>query len=71
MVRRVLSKRNVVKREGGEYLLAGYENLASDQVQRPEAACEAKLSEYLTRRGERDLGAPSSQHWLHQRHPAL
>ena len=52
MVGRVLTNRNVVKRDAGEYLLLGYENLAPDQVQRLKAACEAKLSEYLARRGD-------------------
>ena len=52
MVGRVLTNRNVVKREGGEYLLLGYENLAPDQVQRLKATCETKLSEYLARRGD-------------------
>jgi ATP adenylyltransferase len=52
MVGRVLTNRNVVKRDAGEYLLLGYENLAPDQVQRLKAACEVKLSEYLARRGD-------------------
>jgi hypothetical protein len=43
MVGRVLTNRNVVKRDGGEYTLLGYENLAPDQVQRLKAACELKL----------------------------
>lgn len=60
MVGRVLTNRNVVKREGDEYLLLGYENLSPDQVQRLKAACEVKLSEYLTRRGDAiwDLAFP-------------
>jgi ATP adenylyltransferase len=52
MVGRVLTNRNAVKRDGGEYLLLGYENLDPDQVQRIKAACEVKLSEYLARRGD-------------------
>ena len=52
MVGRVLTNRNVVKREGGEYLLLGYESLTPDQVQRLKAACETKLYEYLARRGD-------------------
>ena len=52
MVGRVLTNRNVVKRDGGEYMLVGYENLAPDQVQRLKAASKAKLSEYLARRGD-------------------
>jgi 5-methylcytosine-specific restriction endonuclease McrA len=52
MVGRVLTNRNVVKREGSEYSLLGYENLTSEQVQRLQVACEAKLSEYLARRGD-------------------
>ena len=38
MVGRVLTNRNVVKCEGDEYLLLGYENLSPDQVQRLKAA---------------------------------
>jgi ATP adenylyltransferase len=52
MVGRVLTNRHVLKRDGGEYVLLGYENLAPDQVQRLKAACETKLSEYLARRGD-------------------
>jgi diadenosine tetraphosphate (Ap4A) HIT family hydrolase/5-methylcytosine-specific restriction endonuclease McrA len=52
MVGRVLTSRNIVKRNGGEYMLLGYENLAPDQVQRLKATCDAKLSEYLARRGD-------------------
>jgi 5-methylcytosine-specific restriction endonuclease McrA len=52
MVGRVLTNRNVVKCEGGEYLLVGYESLAPEQVQRLAVACEVKLSEYLARRGD-------------------
>jgi diadenosine tetraphosphate (Ap4A) HIT family hydrolase len=52
MVGRVLTNRNVVKRDGGEYLLLRYENLAPDQIERLKAACEAKLSQYLARRGD-------------------
>jgi ATP adenylyltransferase len=52
MVGRVLTNRNVVKRDGGDYLLVGYENLTPVQVQRLKAACEVKLSEYVSRRGD-------------------
>ena len=38
MVGRVLTNRNVVNRDGGDYLLLGYENLTPDQVQRLNAA---------------------------------
>src|SRR5262245_22734728 len=51
MVGRVLTNRNVVKRDAGEYMLLGYENLTPNQIERLKTACEAKLSEYLTRRG--------------------
>jgi ATP adenylyltransferase len=52
MVGRVLTNRDVVRRDASEYSLLGYENLTSDQVQRLKAACEVKLSDYLARRGD-------------------
>jgi hypothetical protein len=45
MVGRVLANRNVVKRDGGEYALLGYENLTPNQIEQLKTACEAKLSE--------------------------
>jgi hypothetical protein len=38
MVGRVLTNRNVVKRDSDDYLSLGYENLTPDQVQRLKAA---------------------------------
>jgi ATP adenylyltransferase len=52
MVGRVLTNRNVVKRDGGEYALLGYDNFTQDQIERLKDACEVKLSEYLARRGD-------------------
>jgi ATP adenylyltransferase len=52
MVGRVLTKRNVVMRDGRDYSLLGYQGLTPDQVQQLKAACEVKLSEYLARRGD-------------------
>ncbi len=51
MVGRVLTNRAVVKRDGAEYVLLGYDKLTADQVQRLRAACDKKLAEYVARRG--------------------
>jgi ATP adenylyltransferase len=52
MAGRVLTKRNVVKRNGGEYQLLGYEKVTTDQAERLKASCERKLADYLARRGD-------------------
>src|SRR4030095_12015510 len=52
MVGRVLTNRAVVKREGGDYELLGYERLTAEQVQELKAICDRKLADYIARRGE-------------------
>ena len=52
MVGRVLANRAVVKREGGDYELLGYDRLTAEQVQELKAICDRKLAEYIARRGE-------------------
>jgi ATP adenylyltransferase len=52
MVGRVLVNRAVVKREGEDYELLGYDNLTAEQVQELNAICDRKLAEYIARRGE-------------------
>jgi len=52
MVGRVLANRHVVRREGANYELPGYEKLAPQQVQELKDACDRKLDEYVNRRGD-------------------
>src|SRR5262245_28912352 len=52
MVGRVLTNRGVVVRHGPNYILLGYEKLTGEQVEQLKAACDRKLAEYVTRRGE-------------------
>ena len=52
MVGRVLTDRRVVRRNGKQYELIGYEALTSEQVERLKNACEIKLAEYIARRGD-------------------
>ena len=52
MVGRVLANRGVVKREGRDYELLGYDHLTAEQVQELKTICERKLEEYVSRRGE-------------------
>ena len=52
MVGRVLINRAIVKREGGEYMLLGYDSLTAEQVQKLKAICDRKLAEYIARRGQ-------------------
>ena len=42
MVGRVLANRAVVKREGGDYELLGYDRLTAEQVQELKAICDRK-----------------------------
>jgi ATP adenylyltransferase len=51
MVGRVLTNRAVVKRDGADYELLGYDKLTPDQVQQLRATCDRKLAEYVARRG--------------------
>ena len=50
MVGRVLANRAVVKREGGDYQLLGYDRFTAEQVQELKAICDRKLAEYIARR---------------------
>ena len=52
MVGRVLTNRNVVKRDGANYELLGYESSHTQQVQELKNACDRKLAEYVARRGD-------------------
>src|SRR5271166_2906048 len=52
MVGRVLTNRAIVKREGEEYELLGYDKLTPDQVQKLRDTCDRKLAEYVARRGD-------------------
>jgi ATP adenylyltransferase len=52
MVGRVLTNRRVVKRDGSNYELLGYENLTAPQVQELKDACDRKLAEYIAKRGD-------------------
>ena len=52
MVGRVLANRAVVKREGGDYQLLGYDRFTAEQVQELKAICDRKLAEYIARGGE-------------------
>jgi 5-methylcytosine-specific restriction endonuclease McrA len=52
MVGRVLTNRQVVKRDGTNYELLGYEKLTQLQVQELKNACDRKLAEYVARRGD-------------------
>jgi hypothetical protein len=52
MVGRVLTNRQVVKRDGANYELLGYEKLTPQQVQELKNACDRKLAEYVARRGD-------------------
>jgi len=71
MVGRVLTNRNVVRRDGGEHLLLGYENLAPDQVQRLKAAWKQSFPSTWHDAAMLILGTPSAQCRLYQRHPSL
>ena len=52
MVGRVLTNRQVVKRDGANYELLGYDELTRLQVQELKNACDRKLAEYVARRGD-------------------
>src|SRR5262249_43597746 len=49
---RVLTNHQVVKRDGANYELLGYENFTPSQVQDVKDACDKKLAEYIARRGD-------------------
>jgi hypothetical protein len=48
----VLTNQQVVKRDGANYELLGYEKLTPQQVQELKNACDRKLAEYVARRGD-------------------
>ncbi len=48
----VLTNRQVVKRNGANYELLGYEKLTPLQVQELKNSCDRKLAEYVARRGD-------------------
>lgn len=50
---RVLAKHGIVARDGGGYVLSGYEKLSADQIRELKALCDLRLKEYLDKRGER------------------
>lgn len=52
MVGRVLTNRNVVRRDGADYELLDYEKLTPPQVQELKGACDRKLAEYVAKRGD-------------------
>jgi len=52
MVGRVLIHRGVAKRIGADYELPGHEQLTAQQVQELKDACERRLAEYVTKRGD-------------------
>ena len=49
MVGRVLTNRQIVRRDGANYELLGYENLTAPQVQNLKDACDRKLAEYIAK----------------------
>ena len=53
MVGRVLRQRGVVEREGNNYRLSGFEELNPEQIEALREACDRKLSEYISKRGNR------------------
>lgn len=52
MVGKVLTRRGVVTRDGRDYVLPGFDRLSSGEIVRLQAACDAKLEDYLAKRGE-------------------
>jgi ATP adenylyltransferase len=53
MVGRVLRNHGVVRKEGEEYFLSGYDRLRPEQVRELVGLCREKLDEYIAKRGER------------------
>jgi 5-methylcytosine-specific restriction endonuclease McrA len=52
MVGRVLTSRGVTKRDGTSYELLGHEQLTPEQVKQLKDACERKLADYVSKRGD-------------------
>jgi ATP adenylyltransferase len=53
MVGRVLRSHEVVRKEGDQYLLSGFERLGEEEVARLIELCQGRLDDYLARRGDR------------------
>jgi diadenosine tetraphosphate (Ap4A) HIT family hydrolase/5-methylcytosine-specific restriction endonuclease McrA len=53
MVGRVLRNHRVVRKEGRQYILGGFEELTEEQVGTLVALCQRRLDDYLARRGKR------------------
>src|SRR5512141_205127 len=51
MVGRVLRGRDVVEKEGRKYRLVGFEKFTPAQIKILQEACDKKLSEYISKRG--------------------
>src|SRR5512141_1365334 len=51
MVGRVLRGRDVVEKEGRKYRLVGFEKFTPAQINILQEACDKKLSEYISKRG--------------------
>src|SRR5262249_418799 len=58
MVGKVLTNRVVVSREGADYTLLDFEMLSAEQVQQLKDTCDAKLVEYVKRRGDAPIDTP-------------
>jgi 5-methylcytosine-specific restriction endonuclease McrA len=50
---RVLSKHGIVQRDGNSYILEGFQTLSPGQVKDLLELCQAKLNEYIAKRGKR------------------
>jgi diadenosine tetraphosphate (Ap4A) HIT family hydrolase len=59
MVGRVLRSHQVVRKQGNRYILSGFEGLSDEQVAMLIQLCQARLDEYLARRG--------GQMWRHRK----
>ena len=64
MVGKVLRSHQVIEREGEQYELLGAENLTDEQRSALDALCQAKLDEFLQKRGDKVY-----QHRLNRREP--
>jgi ATP adenylyltransferase len=53
MVGRVLRSHGVVERDGKTYRLVGHQSLSEEEVSQLISLCQAKLDEFITKRGER------------------
>jgi diadenosine tetraphosphate (Ap4A) HIT family hydrolase/5-methylcytosine-specific restriction endonuclease McrA len=53
MVGQVLRKHKVVRKEGNQYFLSGFDDLTEGEIAELVGMCQKKLDEYLARRGDR------------------